>query len=89
MISDDYGGELDEPFLVSRHWALVKAISGSEKKEQDRLHDTAHYRFVIRTVNHLQEDDTIVWKRKRFNIRFIADQGQRHPYLSIEAIRNA
>ena len=91
---DDYGGEEITEQELFRAWALVKPMSGSEKKEHERMHDTSNYRFVIRNhaeveINALKEDDFIVWGNQKFNIRFLAHKGPRKLYLEINAERNA
>ena len=71
--SDGAGG-------YSRTWAAisgavtrahVKAMSGSERYDSDRVEASARYRVTCRYFDGLTEADTIVFNGKRHNIRFV------------------
>ena len=87
--SDNYGGEREVERLISKEWALAKPLNGGEKKDQERLHDTAKYLFVIRFRKDIKEDQFVKWDGATFQIRYVPSKGSRKLYLEIEAERNA
>ena len=90
IVSDDgYGGETQTPSSLGVFWAKVKPMGGNEKKSQERVHDTANYRFILRYTDQIKEDDYIAWNGSEFNVRMIRDDGSRNLYLEIDAEKNA
>lgn len=88
-LDDGYGGETTTSTSLGSFWAKVKPTGGGEKKDQDRVHDTAKYRFTIRYTDQIREDDYISWRGHEFNIRMIYDYGPRSMHIEIEAEKNA
>jgi len=89
-IDDGYGGEeIAQEQKVFDVWAKVKPLSGGESKDQDRVHDTSMYRFIVRYTNEINEEHIIYWNNYRFEVKSILDRGPRSLYLEFNAERNS
>lgn len=68
-------------------WAHVRAKSGREVTEFDRVNAQASQLFVIRKRNDILESYRILWDGEAFNIRHIPKPKTRAMYMEIEAER--
>lgn len=68
-------------------WAHVRAKSGRERLEADRVEASANYIFIIRNRSDLSEDMRIVWDGTPYNIRSLLQAKSRAMYLEIDAER--
>lgn len=66
-------------------WAAVRAKSGRERYDIDRVDAEAGYVFVIRSRSDIDERNAIDWNGRRFNIRFVRNVGGRPLYMEIDA----
>lgn len=85
---DGYGGATVAESAVLSCWAMAKPLSGRERDQSDQTESPRNYRFTIRRSSDsagILASDTIVWRSKRFNIRFIADAGAMPHYMEIDA----
>lgn len=84
---DGMGGQTVVLAAVATVWAKVIALAGREGVRASRLDASHRYTFVIRYRAGLLESDRILWDGVQYNIRAIARQGGREPYLEIDAER--
>lgn len=66
-------------------WASVRAKSGRERFDIDRVDAEAGYVFTIRNRADIDERNVIEWNGRRFNIRFVRQLSNRPLYMEIEA----
>ena len=66
-------------------WASVKAKTGGERYDIDRVDAEAGYIFTIRNRADVDERNVIEWNGRRFNIRFVRQLANRPLYMDIEA----
>jgi SPP1 family predicted phage head-tail adaptor len=70
-------------------WAAVRAKSGRERFDTDRVNAEAGYVFTIRNRADIDERNVIVWNSRQFNIRFVRQLSNRPLYMEIEADQGA
>jgi SPP1 family predicted phage head-tail adaptor len=87
--NDDGGGGVDVAWVnVAVNptvWAKVKAKTGRESMGADRIEAESGYDFTVRNRSDIDETNIIIWKNRRFNIRFVKIDSERPLYLVIEA----
>lgn len=87
--NDDGGGGVDVAWVnVASNptvWAGVKAKTGRESIGSDRVEAEAGYIFTVRNRSDIDETKIIVWKNRKFNIRFVHELSDRPMYMTIEA----
>lgn len=84
---DDMGTIDDSRTLVAEMYAKVRPMSGSERNKGEQPEDYANYRFTIHQRSDLIPADVIVWNGTDYNIKFIADNGPKEPFMYIDAER--
>lgn len=85
---DGYGGSTVTEADVLSAWAMVRPLSGRERDMADQTESPRNYRFTIRRSSDsagILASDTIVWRSKQFNIRFISDAGPMPQFMEIDA----
>jgi SPP1 family predicted phage head-tail adaptor len=86
--ADGVGGYTTTNATVATFWASVSPMSGKERDMASQTESPRNYRITVRrsplSLNVLASD-TIVWRSKAMNIRFIGDAGPHAQYLTIEA----
>jgi len=73
--------------LVATVYAKTRPMSGNERSRSDQSEGYADYRFYIHQRSDLSEANIIVWNSTDYNIKFIADNGPKEPYMYIDAER--
>ena len=73
--------------LISQAYAKVRPLSGSERNRSDQTEEAANYRFYIHQRSDVTGADVLVWNGTDYNIRFIADNGPKEPYMYLDAQR--
>jgi head-tail adaptor len=64
--------------------AHVKALSGSERFQSDRVEATTRWRIVVRYFAGLTEVDRVIIRNRAHNIRFINNVEMRDRWLEID-----
>lgn len=85
--SDGAGGYTDDVWSQvsgSPERAYVKALSGSERFASDRVEATTRWRITLRYFAGLKESDTVVFRSRRYNVRFINNMELRDQWLAID-----
>lgn len=88
MVADGMGGFTETVSTIATLWANVSPMSGRERDMADQTESPRNYRFIVRrsaVSAAIRADDTVTWRGKAMNIRFIADAGPRPQYLMFEA----
>ena len=85
-VSDGQGGSTLSWQLVATVWALVRPMSGRERERAASVNAEANYLIVIRYRSDIDEKDTVVWRGRRFNLRFVKDRA-RSRFLELHAER--
>jgi len=73
--------------LIATVYAKTRPMSGNERNRSDQTEDYADYRFYIHQRSDLAAANIIVWNSVDYNIKFIADNGAKEPYMYIDAER--
>lgn len=87
QVQDAVGTLTTTRTLIAKAYAKVRPMSGSERNRSDQTEEYADYRFYIHYRSDIDAADLIVWNSTDFNIKFIADNGPKEPYLYIDAER--
>lgn len=87
QVKDEYGSLVTTRTTITKAKAMVRPLSGAERNRSDQTEAAANYRFHVHQRSDLTEDDIIVWRSTDYNIRFIADNGPKEPYMYIDAQR--
>lgn len=66
-------------------WAHVRAKTGRERVDADRVDADAGYVFTVRNRSDITEKNIILWNSRKLNIRFIRNLAHKPLYLEIEA----
>lgn len=82
---DGYGGQEVTPVLHGRYWAKHYAKSGGESKEFEKVADKSTVVFEIRNDDTITTDMYIVFRGKKYNIRYLPFEGVAREFLRIEA----
>jgi len=72
---------------VMQGFARVRPMRGGESDQGTQVEARAGYKFTIHTRSDLLDDDVIVWRGRKYNIRFIYEEGFGSIYMEIEAER--
>lgn len=72
---------------IADAYAKTRPMSGNERSRSDQTEGYADYRFYIHQRSDLAEANIIVWNGVDYNIKFIADNGSKEPYMYIDAER--
>lgn len=87
-VPDGVGGFTPTNNTIATIWASVLPMSGKERDMAAQTEAPRNYRITVRrspvSLNILASD-TISWRGKSMNIRFIGDTGPQAQYLTIEA----
>lgn len=65
--------------------ALVRPMSGKEMEHSQSIQSSANYFIVIRYRSDIRENDTLEWRGRTMNIRFVKDRGPRSLWLEMNA----
>lgn len=68
-------------------WAHVRAMSGREVTDYERVNAEARYVMAVRWPVDIREEDAIVWEGDFYNIRALKKPKGRDLYCEIEAQR--
>lgn len=71
--------------LVATVWADAWTVSGRERVEAQQEQASTMARFKIRRRTDVTAGMRVIWQGKAHNIRFIADNGPRDPFVIIDA----
>jgi SPP1 family predicted phage head-tail adaptor len=89
LAADGHGGAVNTPTAYATVWASVKPMSGRERDKAESTEATSNYVVTVRMRDDVVEGDTIVWRGRILNVRFVRDKGPRGPWLEIEAEKGA
>jgi SPP1 family predicted phage head-tail adaptor len=82
---DGSGGATNTPSLYATVWAKVDPVRGAENKQAQRQDAVSNYIVTIRSRTDVVEGDTIVWRSRTMNVRFVHNKGPREQWLRIDA----
>ncbi len=82
---DGLGGNFVVLQQVGEYWCHVRALSGREVTEYDRVNAEVSYIFVFRNGLDVNAEDTIEWQGEQFNIKSIQLPKNRAMYVEIKA----
>lgn len=85
QVKDDYGTLTTTREKLADVYANVRAMSGTERYRSQQTESQANYRFWVHHRTDITEAKVLVWNGEDYNIRFIADNGPKEPYMFIEA----
>ena len=85
LVDDGAGGATMSAGEYAETWAHVHPMSGREREHAMRADSTANYLVVVRMRDDVKERDSIVWRGRTLNVRFVRNKGPRGGYLEIEA----
>lgn len=84
---DGYGGFEEVDALQGRYWAKHYPKSGNENKEFEKVADTATTVFEIRNTSDIDETMYVLFRGKKYNIRYLHFTGVAREFLRIECER--
>lgn len=73
---------------VSEAWAMIKTVSGREYNAAAAVQNQNTYRFVIRYMPGLDEEMTLMYEGRPFNIETILPDDEEQGTLTIIAVEN-
>lgn len=74
-------------YLYPWSWAKARPLSGKEYEKFDKLNATELVKFVTRLKVDVREDDSIIWRGVKHNIRHIPAKTRRDMYSEFYAER--
>jgi len=89
LTTDSMGGSVVAVNVLVSAYAKVIAKGGSERHKDDQIEAPAKYLFTIRNRTDIEilEKDRINWEGAEYNISFVAREGKRALFLTLEAER--
>lgn len=87
QVQDAFGTLTTTRTKIADAYAKVRPMSGAERNRTDQREEYADYRFWIHQRTDVNEADLIVWDGVDYDIRFIAHNSAKEPYLMIDAQR--
>jgi SPP1 family predicted phage head-tail adaptor len=87
--ADSMGGGSISLDVIVGAYAKVRAKSGNERVNGDKVEAPANYTFTIRNRSDItiQYNDRISWDGVQYNIRFVRHEGLRALFLELDAER--
>ncbi len=65
-------------------YARVRPLTGGERVASDRIEAAGGYHVIVRSRPDINETQSLVWRGRRHNIRWVKQRDPRSLYLEIE-----
>ncbi len=72
---------------IADAYARTRPLSGRERSQSEQTESHADYRFYIHQRDDISGASVLVWNNVDYNIRFVANNGPKEPYMYIDAER--
>jgi SPP1 family predicted phage head-tail adaptor len=83
-VSDGGGGWEETWVFLADVWAKVEAATGDEKLAAGQVQSNLEYHVTIRWREGLDGTLSVVWRGKRLNVLFVADEGPQAVFVRLD-----